>query len=93
MPKRVKIIFFGDVKDNGHRFFIKQKAIELGLKGYCELNNARQLEVEVEGSTNAVDEFIHFSQKGVSLQAESNQFTLEIFDNLKGYKVMESDIV
>ena len=93
MAKRVKILFFGDVKDNGHRFFIKQKAIELGLKGYCELNNAQQLEVEVEGSTNAVDEFIHFAQKGVSLQAESNQFTLEIFDNLKGYKVMKSDIV
>ena len=93
MAKRVKIIFFGDVKDNGHRFFIKQKAIELGLKGYCELNGTHQLEVEVEGSTNAVDEFIHFAQKGVSLQAESNQFTLEIFDNLKGYKVMKSDIV
>lgn len=93
MAKRVKMIFFGDVKDTGHRFFIKQKAIELGLKGYCELNNAHELEVEVEGSTNAVDEFIHFAQKGVSLQAESNQFTLEIFDNLKGYKVMQSDIV
>ncbi len=93
MAKRVKIIFFGDVKDNGHRFFIKQKAIELGLKGYCELNGIHQLEVEVEGSTNAVDEFIHFAQKGVSLQAQSNQFTLEIFDNLKGYKVMKSDIV
>ena len=93
MAKRVKIIFFGDVKGNGYRFFIKQKAIELGLKGYCELNNAYQLEVEVEGSTNAVDEFIHFAQKGVSLQAQSNQFTLEIFDNLKGYKVMKSDIV
>ena len=93
MAKRVKIIFFGDVKDNGHRFFIKQKAIELGLKGYCELNDAHQLEVEIEGSTNAVDEFIHFAQQGVSLQAASNQFTLEIFDNLKGYKVMKSDIV
>ena len=93
MAKRVKIIFLGDVKDNGHRFFIKQKAIELGLKGYCELNGTHQLEVEVEGSTNAVDEFIHFAQKGVSLQAESNQFTLEIFDNLIGYRVMKSDIV
>ncbi|MGM9943449.1 MAG: acylphosphatase [Lysinibacillus sp.] len=93
MAKRVKILFFGDVKDTGHRFFIKQKAIELGLKGYCELNDAHQLEVEVEGSANAVDEFIHFAQKGVSLQAESNQFTLEIFDNLIGYKVMKSDIV
>ncbi|MGM9948660.1 MAG: acylphosphatase [Lysinibacillus sp.] len=93
MPKRVKIIFFGDVKGTGHRFFIKQKAIELGLKGYCVLNGPSRLEVEVEGSTKAVDEFIHFVQKGVSLQAESNEFTLEIFKELKGYTAMESDIV
>ena len=93
MAKRVKIIFFGDVKNTGHRFFIKQKALELGLKGYCELNKDHHIEVEVEGSTNAVDEFIHFAQKGVSLQARSNQFTIEVFDHLKGYTVMKSDIV
>lgn len=93
MEKRVKFIFFGDVKGTGHRFFIKQKAIELGLKGYCVLNGRSRLEVEVEGSTKAVDEFIHFVQKGVSLQSESNEFTLEIFKELKGYTAMESDIV
>ena len=93
MAKSIKVIFFGDVKGTGHRFFIKQKAIELGLKGYCQLNSNNQLEVEVEGRTNAVDEFIHFVQKGVSLQAASNQFTLEVFDDLKGYKGMQSDIV
>ena len=93
MGKRVKLILCGDVTGTGHRFFIKQKAIELGLKGYCVLKDTRRLEVEVEGSTKAVDEFIHFVQKGVSLQAESNEFTLEIFKELKGYTTMESDIV
>lgn len=93
MIKRVKFIFFGDVKGTGHRFFIKQKALELGLKGYCRLNGERKLEVEVEGRTKSVDEFISFVQKGVSPQAESNAFTLEIFTNLKGYTAMESDIV
>ena len=93
MDKRVKFIFSGDVKGTGHRFFIKQKAIGLGLKGYCALNARSQLEVEVEGSMKAVDEFIHFAQKGVSLQAETNEFTLEIFHDLKGYTTMESDIV
>lgn len=93
MGKRVKIEFFGNVKGTGHRFFIKQKAIELGLKGYCQLNNDEKLEVEVEGSINAIDEFIDFVQKGVSLQAESNQFNVQVFQDLKGYKVMKSDIV
>ncbi len=93
MGKRVKLILSGDVTGTGHRFFIKKKAIELGLKGYCVLKDTSRLEVEVEGSTKAVDEFIHFVQKGVSLQAESNEFTLEIFKELKGYTTMKSDIV
>ena len=93
MDKRAYIKFFGDVYGTGYRFFIKQKAIELGLKGYCRLNNEDQIEVEVEGTNKAIDEFLLFVQKGVSLQADSNSFTLELFDDLKGYVRMESDIV
>ena len=93
MDKRASIKFFGDVYGTGYRFFIKQKAIELGLKGYCRLNDEDQIEVEVEGSNKAIDEFLLFVQKGVSLQADSNSFTLELFDDLKGYVRMESDIV
>ncbi|KMY32253.1 acylphosphatase [Lysinibacillus xylanilyticus] len=93
MNKRALIKFFGDVYGTGYRFFIKQKAIELGLKGYCKLNNQDQIEVEVEGSKKALDEFLIFVQKGVSPQADSNSFTLELFDDLKGYTRMESDIV
>ncbi|MFF2796429.1 acylphosphatase [Lysinibacillus xylanilyticus] len=93
MNKRALIKFFGDVYGTGYRFFIKQKAIELGLKGYCKLNIQDQIEVEVEGSKKALDEFLIFVQKGVSPQADSNSFTLELFDDLKGYTRMESDIV
>lgn len=77
----------------GYRFFIKQKAIELGLKGYCKLNELEQIEVEVEGSKKAIDEFLIFVHKGVSPQADSNSFALELYDDLKGYIRMESDIV
>jgi len=91
--KRAHLQFFGDVEGTGYRFFIKQKAIELGLKGFCRLNPSHHLEVEVEGATEAVDAFIHFVEKGVSIQSETNQFKLEIFHDLKGYKTMESDIV
>ena len=93
MPKRVKIVFLGEVIRIEHRFFIKQKAIELGLKGYCNLNDALQLEVEVEGSINAVDEFIHFAHKRVNLQTPSNRLSLEVFESLKYYKEMKSDMV
>lgn len=93
MSKRVKIEFFGDVKGTGHRFFIKQKAIELGLKGFCQLSHNEKLEVEVEGNSKEIDEFIEFVQKGVSVQAQSNQFNVQVFNDLKGYKRMKSDIV
>jgi len=93
LKKRALIKFFGDVYGTGYRFFIKQKAIELGLKGYCKLNAEDQIEVEVEGAKKAIDEFLVFVQKGVSPQADSNSFTLELYDELKGYVRMESDIV
>lgn len=91
--KRAHFLFLSDVEGTGSRFFIKQKAIELKLKGFCEINEQNRLEVEVEGDAKAVDEFIAFVQKGVSLQAEQNGFELSIFDELKGYKSMISDIV
>lgn len=93
MAKRAHIVFFGDVNGTGYRFFIKQKAIELGLKGYCHIKNKNQIETEVEGKSNAIDEFLTFIEKGVSLQADSNSFTVEIFNDLKGYATMESDLV
>lgn len=91
--KRAHLQFFGDIEGTGYRFFIKQKAIELGLKGFCRLNPSNHLEVEVEGTVESVDAFLKFVEKGVSIQAETNQFELEIFHDLKGYKTMVSDIV
>lgn len=93
MQQRVKVLFSGDIRGTGYRFFIKQKALELGLKGYCLLNEQQVLEVEVEGRTVAIEEFIHFIEKGVSPQATHSKFTIELFSDLKGYKRMKSDIV
>jgi acylphosphatase len=91
--KRARIEFYGDVEGTGYRFFIKQKAVELGLKGFCQLSDSTKVEVEVEGSTDAVDEFIRFVEKGVSAQAETNAFKIQIFETLIGYKTMGSDLV
>lgn len=91
--KRAYFLFLGDIEGTGSRFFIKQKAIELKLKGFCQINDQNRLEVEVEGEASSVDDFIAFVQKGVSLQAEQNGFELSIYDDLKGYKTMTSDIV
>lgn len=93
MKKRAHIEFFGDVHGTGYRFFVNQKAIELGLKGYCRLNAKNNIEVEVEGKAQSIDEFLSFVEKGASPQADSNSFNVELFDDCIGYTTMESDIV
>lgn len=90
--KRAHIEFMGDVHGTGYRSFLNQKALELGLKGFCK-TNGQNIEVEIEGTTSAVDEFIHYIEKGISAQAETHAFKLQTFDTLVGYKRMESDIM
>ncbi|MGE7623228.1 hypothetical protein ACQKMD_09290 [Viridibacillus sp. NPDC096237] len=38
MRKRAHIVFIGKDQNHGYRFFIKQKSIEIDLKGNCYLN-------------------------------------------------------
>lgn len=68
MNKRALIKFFGDVYGTGYRFFIKQKAIELGLKGYCKLNAQEQIEVEVEGSKKQLTNFYYLFKRVLALR-------------------------
>lgn len=90
MAKRAYLHFIHEP----HRyFFIQQKALELNLKGKCQISQNRQLEVEVEGKTKAVNEFIQFIKKGYNSSINTNSFTVEIFDELKGYTTMETNLV
>ncbi|MBK3493890.1 acylphosphatase [Viridibacillus sp. YIM B01967] len=93
MNKRAHIIFNGNVQNHGYRFFIKQKAIEIGLKGTCFLNELEQIEVDIEGTIEQIDQFLQFVQRGVNPQTEKNSFRVELHNDLKGYTSMESDIV
>ncbi|RKQ18346.1 acylphosphatase [Ureibacillus endophyticus] len=86
MAKRTHIIFQSNPNETGHRFFIKQKAIALGLKGFCGVNEQKQIEVEVEGKDSSIEEFLKFVQKGFSP-------SIKICDELKGYVTMESDLL
>ena len=83
----------GDVDGVGFRFLVKQKAQSLSLKGYCMQNEQQEIIIDIEGDINRLDEFIEFIQKGVSPLSKENAFEIEIFDQLKGYTKMESDIV
>ncbi|MEK4229569.1 acylphosphatase [Solibacillus sp. FSL H8-0538] len=93
MAKRAHIVFFGDVDGTGYRFFLQQKAVDLGLKGFIQKTEDGKIEVDIEGKPNSVDEFISFIGKGVSLQSESNSFKVEIFETIIGYTTLKSELV
>lgn len=94
MAKRVRILCNGYLNNEiSLRFFIKQKAQTLGLKGYCRINENNLLEIEVEGKEISIDEFVRFVQKGTRDEKASNLFSIEMFDHFKGYEKMEMDIV
>ncbi|MDI2588960.1 MULTISPECIES: acylphosphatase [unclassified Psychrobacillus] len=93
MKKRAHILMHGDVDGVGFRFLVKQKAQSLSLKGYCMQNEQKDIIIDIEGDLNRLDEFIEYIQKGVSPLSKDNAFEIELFDHLKGYTKMESDIV
>lgn len=83
----------GDVHGVGFRFLVKQKAQSLGLKGVCKVMENNGVFIDVEGDENSLDEFLIYIQKGVSPFTINNAFEIEIFEELKGYTSMESDVV
>lgn len=93
MKKRAYIQMHSDVDGVGFRFLVKQKAQSLGLKGICKQADDKMIIIDIEGDTNQLEEFLAFIQKGVSPLSQTNAFRIEIFDGLKGYTSMESDIV
>ena len=93
MKKRAYIQMHGDVDGVGFRFLVKQKAQSLGLKGYCKQTADKLIVIDIEGDTKQLDQFLEYIQKGVSPLSQTNAFRLELFEELKGYTSMESDIV
>lgn len=93
MKKRAHFIMHGDVKGVGFRFLTKQKAIELGLKGYCRSFEQNEIVMEIEGDEVQLDLFVAFIQKGVSPLASITSYSVTFFEELKDYRTMETDIV
>lgn len=93
MKKRAFIQMHGDVDGVGVRFLVKQKAQSLGLKGSCKQTNDKLIVIDIEGDSEQLEEFLEYIQKGVSPLSQTNAFSIEFYDELKGYTTMESDIV
>ncbi len=85
--KTLKIFISGSVQGIFFRQFIKQKASELGLKGFARNLDDGRVEVVAEGRDENVNEMVtackkgppHSNVKGIQTQEISNQG----FDNFK----------
>lgn len=90
MAKRAHIMINVAEKRFGNRFFIQQKALELGLKGNFRINENDQLEIDVEGKNQSIDEFLHFIQKGENLKSS---LSIKTFDDLQGYEKLNFELL
>ncbi len=62
--KTYSITIHGKVQGVFFRKFTKEKAIELGLKGFVKNQYDGTVYVEVSGSENILDDFIEWCHKG-----------------------------
>ncbi|WP_342581444.1 acylphosphatase [Ureibacillus sp. FSL W7-1570] len=92
MTKRMRIRTKANAADIRYRLLVRQIAMELGLKGYCRMNEDHQMEIEVEGRDQSVEEFLRFFHQERSHDNKSESISIEIFDDLKGYKKMDTDL-
>jgi len=72
---------------------IHQKALQLGLKGFCTVLNKQHFEIEVEGKNSSIREFLHFLQKGYVESQQTFTYQKEIFEDIKGYTTFHSNLV
>ncbi|MFJ8235362.1 acylphosphatase [Ureibacillus sp. NPDC094379] len=72
---------------------IHQKALDLGLKGFCSVTNKQYIEIEVEGKNSSIREFLHYLQKGYVDSRRTCTYQKEIFEDIKGYTTFQSNLV
>jgi len=62
--RRLKAEIFGDVQGVGFRYFAESHARRLGLEGYVRNRYDGAVEVEAEGSPDALERFLDLLRKG-----------------------------
>jgi len=60
----IKIIITGNVQGVFFRAFIKDRAVELGLRGYVKNMEDGTLEAVAQGSQDLLDKLVQFCHKG-----------------------------
>ena len=90
MPESIihkKVTVTGRVQGVFYRASTKEKALDLGLKGYVINQNDGSVYIEVEGSEELIDVFINWCRKGPQF-AHVETIHVET-GNLEGYNEFE----
>lgn len=64
MEKQYIIKVHGKVQGVGFRYFVYQKASELGLRGFVKNNPDRTVYIEAEGEETALEMLLYYCRQG-----------------------------
>lgn len=64
MIKHCVIKVYGDVQGVNFRYYAKQKAEELGITGYVRNSSNGTVDIEAEGESQALEQFIAWCRQG-----------------------------
>ncbi len=89
MIKRVHVFIYGKVQRVNFRYYIRQKAIKLGLNGWVRNRVDGGVEAAFEGKQEKVDEMLDFCKQGPE-RAEIEDFNILKEDprNIQGFVVL-----
>ena len=82
--KALHIVLIGRVQGVGFRYFVRQKAIDLKLKGWVRNKPDGSVEIEVEGHSDLIAVFIDMINIGNSMSRVDRIFKSELPD-LQGF--------
>lgn len=88
MEIRAHVLVSGLVQAVGYRYFVFNRAINLGLSGYVQNIFTGEVEIEIEGDRSLIEEFIKQIKVGPRL-AHVKDLKIEWLDCTKSIKGFE----
>lgn len=85
--KRAHVLIHGKVIMVGFRYFLRNKALILGLNGWIK-NVDNKVEAVFEGSGDKIEEILKYCEKGPVISKVDNvDIKYEKPENLKGFEI------
>ncbi|MFB1049373.1 acylphosphatase [Paraliobacillus sp. JSM ZJ581] len=86
---RAHMIVSGMVQGVGFRYTTQMKATEMGLTGWVRNLSDGTVEIEAEGESKIVDQFVDLIKKGPRRFIHVDHVDVNSYDDLKGYTSFE----